>query len=108
LPKKTDQHEHGKITRASPSGHLSIAIYRDAVETNLLAEGIDKIRACLLVLVTNEDITKVTGLILRKNPDGNYSRLGVFDIPSSEADEKIYPGMARGFLEGNPKEVTII
>jgi hypothetical protein len=50
----------------------------------------------------------VIGLILHKHSDGKYSRLGVFDIPSCEADGKKYPRMARGFLEGNPEEVTII
>jgi hypothetical protein len=94
---------------ASPSSsHLSIEICRDAVESSLLAAGIDRIRAYLLVLVTNKDITKVIGLILHKRSDGKYSRLGVFDIPSCSADRKKYPRMARGFLECNPEEVTII
>jgi hypothetical protein len=109
LPRKRGRYDYGKITRASPSsGYFSIAIYRDGVETSLLAEAIHRIHAYLLVLTTNKDITEVTGLVLHKHSDSKYSRLGVFNIPYCGADGKEYPNMARGFLEGNPEEVTII
>jgi len=110
LPGKTDgYHYDGEITRALPSSSpLSIWISKDARETSLLAEGIERIRAYLLVLVTDPNSIKVTGLILHKHSDGKYSRLGIFNIPEGVRDVRRYPRMAREFLEGNPEEVTII
>jgi hypothetical protein len=106
LPDETEPHPgHGLITRGTSK--FSIAIYRDAAETSLVPEGTGTIRAYLLVLVTNDDVTKVTGLILYKHNDQHYSRLGVFDIPYCSADQEKYPRLARSFLQGDPEEVTI-
>jgi hypothetical protein len=109
LPRGPERYSNGEITRASPySSALSITIFRDAVETSLLAEGTDRIRAYLLVLVTNDDVTKVSGLILHKHSDDKYSRLGVFTVPYFPKDLEWYPNMVRGFFHGKPEEVTII
>lgn len=108
LPKETDRYGDGQITQ----GHskLSVAICADGKKTDLRSEGANNIQAYLLVLVSNDDTTRVTGLILRKRPgDGDrYSRLGVFDVPYCQADREKYPRMARGLLQGEPDEVTII
>jgi hypothetical protein len=103
LPRETDRYSDGTFT-----GGYSIAVCRDAEETSLLAEGANTIRAYLLVLVANKAITRVTGLILRQHSDRAYMRMGVFDIPGCPADEEKYPNMARGLLQGNAEEVTII
>ncbi|KAI3321053.1 HET-domain-containing protein [Xylariaceae sp. AK1471] len=107
LPRGTDPYlGDGEVTREDSK--LSISICRDAVETSLAAEGTDEIRAYLLVLVTNDDTTRVTGLVLHRHHDQKYSRLGIFDVPYCTADQERYPLLARSFLEGNPEEVTII
>ncbi|KAI1192544.1 HET-domain-containing protein [Nemania serpens] len=108
LPGETEQRDRGRITQ----GHseLSISVFTDAVETDLLPEGADNIQAYLLVLFSKDDRTRVTGLLLRKHPDDGdrYSRLGAFGVPYCEADQKEYPTMARGLLQGEPEEVTIM
>lgn len=107
-PRETDRYSYGTITQGQTM--LSIAICGDGVELDLLSNGSNSFQAYLLVLVSDDDMTRVTGLILRKHPeDGDrYSRLGVFDVPYCMADREKYPRMARGLLEGEPEEVTIM
>ncbi|KAI1175286.1 HET-domain-containing protein [Nemania sp. FL0916] len=109
LPNENDRWDtSGEITRGSMK--FSIAIYRDAVETELRleADAEGKARVYLLVLISNNDTTNVTGLILRKHPDDKYSRLGVFDVPYCSADQKTHPKMAGTLLQGDRQSVIIM
>jgi hypothetical protein len=104
LPRGPEKYPSAEIT--TPSTHssaLTIAIFRDAAETSLLAEVTDRIRAYLLALVTNDDLTGVVGLILHKHSDGKYSRLGVFTAPRSTTNMEQYSDMVRGFMANRRK-----
>ncbi|RSM05556.1 hypothetical protein CDV31_009547 [Fusarium ambrosium] len=104
LPSETERHSDGKI-----SGIPSIGIYRDGAETSLLAGGITTIRVYLLVIVVRDDVDlNVTGLILRQLPNQTYSRMGVFHVPYCPAHQNTYRYLARGLLNSNKEEVTIV
>ncbi|KAK0110113.1 hypothetical protein ONS95_002768 [Cadophora gregata] len=76
--------------------------FRDAKELELPSEENGYIPAYLLVLVSDEEITKIAGLALRKLDDGQYSRLGIFTSPFCSDHPVHY------LLGGNLEEITII
>jgi hypothetical protein len=79
----------------------------DSMNTNIVIKDGRKLHAYLFVVVVNEDETNIVDLILHKNTDESYSRLGCFDIPYCSADIEKYPHMAKSFMQHEREEITI-
>ncbi|KAI0404105.1 HET-domain-containing protein [Xylaria palmicola] len=106
LPKRASPHDQGQITKASLI--LRMFIHRDADETTLQPDETGAIPAYLLVIASDKDGGRVTGLILRKHPDRRYSRLGVFKVPEDREKARTYPLMDQGLCAGDKEVITII
>jgi hypothetical protein len=79
----------------------------DSMNTNIVIRDGRKLHAYLLVVVANKDETNIVGLILHKNTDESYLRLGCFDIPYCSVDIKKYPHMVKSFMQHEREEVSI-
>ncbi|KAF2968932.1 hypothetical protein GQX73_g4622 [Xylaria multiplex] len=82
---------------------ISADIYWDAAW-----EGAKKAHVYLLILVSNRDKSTRVGLVLQKRPDNNYSRLGIFCVPTVRGHFDKDRKKAGSFMEGKLEEVTIV
>ncbi|KAH7416735.1 heterokaryon incompatibility protein-domain-containing protein [Cadophora sp. MPI-SDFR-AT-0126] len=102
-----EKNSHGgnlvRLTTETPGrATLSSYIYKDAKETNLEVDYTGFIPSYLLILFSNRDASEVNGLVLYKDPDGKYLRLGVFESPFDSKHPVSH------LLEGVKEEITII
>lgn len=100
----------GSITRLKSDWYgsdLSVAIMTDFMYTNIVIRDGRKLHAYLFMVVANKDETNIVDLILHKNADESYLRLGCFDIPYCSADIKKDPHMLKSFMQHELEEVSI-
>ncbi|KAH9205049.1 hypothetical protein DL95DRAFT_417748 [Leptodontidium sp. 2 PMI_412] len=83
-----------------PSSQFTLEIHSDAKEDI----SVDSEPVFLVVLLSDEELSTAAGLVLRKYPDGKYSRLGMFYIGFiSDPTPSI-----SGLIEGNQEDITIV
>ena len=112
IPQNRRRHsyyEKGELYARNADSHKyrELIIHPDTVESGLWNAEKRSIDVYLLVIQVFSQAERVTGLILHRSKDGTYSRLGVFECPSTDYGVKCYPNEARRFLEV-PKQTVVI